>query len=73
MKLVTAVILSPVNLPEKKDLYCMGCARYLCSINREILTISMGTAYPLQEVPRNMGWIRQGCHTCKMEFNFYFN
>lgn len=67
-----AIILSPVNVP-KFEVFCIRCRRYVGAINRDILTIAMGVEYPDMDIPRNMGWMKNQCHACKTEYNFYFN
>jgi hypothetical protein len=71
--MIAAFILSPINTVTEIPMYCFRCRSYLFTINREVLAISMGTAYPVSEIPRNMGWLKHKCHSCKFEYNMYFN
>ena len=66
------VILGPENLAELVWYSCMRCKNNLFKANRDILVVYMGGAYPLTEIPRGMGVIQIQCHSCKKQWNFYW-
>jgi hypothetical protein len=67
-----AVVLSHVNLPSAVPFYCMRCRSMLFMQNRDILTIHFGGQYPTNDIPKGMGWIQMRCHSCKTDWNFYY-
>lgn len=67
-----SIILAQDNLPEAIPFYCMRCRNMLFKINRDVLVISFGTAYPSQDIPKGMGWVDIQCHSCKTSWNFYW-
>lgn len=67
-----SIVLSQINLPQAVPFYCMRCRSTLFTINRDILMVSIGTQYPAREIPKNMGWLDHRCHSCKTNYNLYW-
>jgi len=67
-----AVILSPVNLPADVPFFCMRCRYRLFHINRDILVVNFGAEYPAKEIPLGMGELFVKCHSCKVDYRFYW-
>jgi hypothetical protein len=72
MKFHGVVILSKVNLPVDKPLYCMSCGHYMFKVNRERLVVYLGDGYPTNEIPLGMGLLTQKCRSCGMTYRVYW-
>jgi hypothetical protein len=66
------ILLSPVNLPQEIPFYCMRCRSMLMKQNRDILLVGFNLEYPAMEIPLGMGWTNYQCHSCKVQYNFYY-
>lgn len=66
------VILTKQNLPQAVPYFCMRCRSRLFHVNRDILAMYVGEAYPAKEIPKGMGWIEIKCHGCEYIYNFYW-
>lgn len=68
----SSIILTRANLAEAKDYRCMHCGTKMFVINRNILALWLGPAFPPREIPINMGWIQHKCKSCPAVYNLYY-
>lgn len=74
------VILSRQNLSHSIPYFCMKCSSKLFHVNRDILVVYLGEAYPEKEIPRGMGMVQIKCRgrirgtgePCDSVYSFYY-
>lgn len=68
----SVIILTKQNLPEAIPYFCMRCRNRLFHVNRDILVMYLGNAYPGKEIPKGMGALEFKCRGCEYVYTFYW-